>query len=141
MICQQFGISEQTYYTWKRKYAGLGLSELRELRQLREETHKLKRLVADFSLDRIWCRRLCEKSCKASTATRAGAMGPNGLCDQRTPGVEADSYLPSYLAVSEASRPPGMITGAVIGIGCQSGAVWLSPLNRPFAPKGVAGEC
>jgi putative transposase len=37
---------------WKRKYAGLGLSELRELRQLREENAKLKRLVADLSLDR-----------------------------------------------------------------------------------------
>ena len=42
---------------WKRKYAGLGLSELRELRQLREENAKLKRLVADLSLDRHICRR------------------------------------------------------------------------------------
>ena len=39
-------------YLWKKKYAGLGLSELRELRQLREENAKLKRLVADLSLDR-----------------------------------------------------------------------------------------
>jgi putative transposase len=46
------GISEATYYVWKKKYAGLGLSELRELRQLREENSKLKRLVADLSLDR-----------------------------------------------------------------------------------------
>jgi putative transposase len=37
---------------WKKKYSGLGLSELRELRQLREENGKLKRLVADLSLDR-----------------------------------------------------------------------------------------
>ena len=48
-VCRQVGITEQT---WKRKYAGLGLSELRELRQLREENTKLKRLVADLSLDR-----------------------------------------------------------------------------------------
>jgi putative transposase len=46
------GISEQTIYVWKRQYAGLGLSELRELRQLRKENTKLKRLVADLSLDR-----------------------------------------------------------------------------------------
>ena len=51
-VCRRMGISEQTFYTWKRKYAGLGLSELRELRQLREENTKLKRLVADLSLDR-----------------------------------------------------------------------------------------
>ena len=51
-ICRKLGISEQTFYTWKRKYAGLGLSELRELRQLRDENGKLKKLVADLSLDR-----------------------------------------------------------------------------------------
>jgi putative transposase len=51
-ICRKHGISQQTFYLWKKKYAGLGLSELRELRQLREENSKLKRLVADLSLDR-----------------------------------------------------------------------------------------
>jgi putative transposase len=50
-ICRKHGISQQTFYLWK-KYAGLGLNELRELRQLREENAKLKRLVADLSLDR-----------------------------------------------------------------------------------------
>jgi putative transposase len=51
-ICRKHGISQQTFYLWKKKYAGLGLNELRELRQLREENQKLKRLVADLSLDR-----------------------------------------------------------------------------------------
>jgi putative transposase len=51
-IWRKHGISQQTFYLWKKKYAGLGLSELRELRQLREENAKLKRLVADLSLDR-----------------------------------------------------------------------------------------
>jgi putative transposase len=51
-ICRAHGISEAAYYIWKKKYSGLGLSELRELRQLREENAKLKRLVADLSLDR-----------------------------------------------------------------------------------------
>jgi putative transposase len=51
-VCRKHGISQQSFYLWKKKYAGLGLSELRELRQLREENAKLKRLVADLSLDR-----------------------------------------------------------------------------------------
>ena len=51
-ICRKHGISQQTFYLWKKKYGGLGLSELRELRQLREENGKLKQLVADLSLDR-----------------------------------------------------------------------------------------
>ncbi len=51
-VCRQHGISQQALYLWKQKDAGLGLRELRELRQLREENAKLKRLVADLSLDR-----------------------------------------------------------------------------------------
>jgi putative transposase len=51
-VCRKHGISQQSFYLWKKKFAGLGLSELRELRQLREENGKLKRLVADLSLDR-----------------------------------------------------------------------------------------
>ena len=60
-LCRNVGISEQTFYTWKRKYAGLGLSELRELRQLREENTKLKRLVADLSLDRHMLQEIVRK--------------------------------------------------------------------------------
>jgi len=51
-ICCEHGISEAMFFVWKKKYAGLALSELRELRQLREENAKLNRLVADLSLDR-----------------------------------------------------------------------------------------
>ena len=45
-ICRKLGISQATFYLWKKQYAGLGLAELRELRQLREENGRLKRLVA-----------------------------------------------------------------------------------------------
>jgi putative transposase len=51
-VCREMGVSTQTFYTWKRRYAGLGLNELRELRQLRDENRKLKNLVADLSLDK-----------------------------------------------------------------------------------------
>ena len=60
-ICRKLGISEQTFYTWKRKYSGMGLSELRELRQLREENGKLKKLVADLSLDRHMLQEIVRK--------------------------------------------------------------------------------
>ena len=80
-VCRQSGITEQTLYTWKRKYAGLGLSELRELRQRREENTKLKRLVADRSLGR-GCRRVSETSSKASGPAGAGPLGAGALPDQ-----------------------------------------------------------
>ena len=51
-VCREMGVSQQTFYTWKKRYTGVGVSELRELRQLREENRKLKTLVADLTLDK-----------------------------------------------------------------------------------------
>ncbi len=50
-LCRQLGMSDATFYAWEQKYAHLGVSELRRLRQLEEENSRLKRLVADLSLD------------------------------------------------------------------------------------------
>ena len=52
-VCRQVGISEQTFYRWKKVYGGVLPSEARELKQLRDENAKLKRLVADLSLDKV----------------------------------------------------------------------------------------
>ena len=49
---RQIGVSEASFYLWKKKYAKLGLTEIRELRQLRDENARLKRLVADLTLDK-----------------------------------------------------------------------------------------
>ena len=51
-ICRKLGVSQASFFRWKKKFGGLGVSELRELRQLREENSKLKQLVADLSLDK-----------------------------------------------------------------------------------------
>ena len=51
-LCRQLGVSDATSYVWKKKYAHLGVSELRRLRQLEEENSRLKWLVADLSLDK-----------------------------------------------------------------------------------------
>ena len=51
-VTRKMGISEQTFYRWKKKYAGMGVAELRRLKQLEEENKKLKQLVADLSLDK-----------------------------------------------------------------------------------------
>jgi putative transposase len=51
-ICRKLGVTETTFYRWKKKYGGLGVPEVRELRQLREENRRLKQLVADLSVDR-----------------------------------------------------------------------------------------
>ena len=51
-ICRKLEVTETTFYRWRKKYGGLGVSELRELKQLKEENRKLKQLVADLSLDK-----------------------------------------------------------------------------------------
>ena len=51
-VCRKLGISDATFYAWRKKYAGLGPSEVRRMKQLEEENHRLKRLVADLSLDK-----------------------------------------------------------------------------------------
>jgi len=53
-VCRKMGISEATFYSWKKHYAGLGVTELRELRQLREENGRLKRLVAEPAVGELY---------------------------------------------------------------------------------------
>lgn len=60
-VCRKLGVSEQTFYRWKKKFAGLDTSDVRELRQLREENKKLKQLVADLSLDKTILREALKK--------------------------------------------------------------------------------
>lgn len=51
-VCRQIGVSEASFYVWKKKYAHLGSGELRHIRHLEEENTRLKRLVADLTLDK-----------------------------------------------------------------------------------------
>jgi putative transposase len=60
-VCRQNSISEQTFYRWKKKYGGMGVAELRRLRQLEEENSKLKQLVADLSLDKAMLQEVVTK--------------------------------------------------------------------------------
>ena len=60
-ICRKMGISDATFYKWRQKYGGLGPSELRKLKQLEEENNKLKRIVADLSLDKAMLQDVLSK--------------------------------------------------------------------------------
>ncbi len=60
-VCRKMGISENTFYRWKRKYAGMGVAELRRLKQLEEENRRLKQLVADLALDKVMLQDVLRK--------------------------------------------------------------------------------
>jgi putative transposase len=60
-ITRKMGVSEASFYRWKKKFAGMGVAELRRLKQLEEENRKLKRLVADLSLDKAMLQDVLSK--------------------------------------------------------------------------------
>ena len=60
-ICRKMGISEPTFYRWKKVYAGMGVTEIRRLKQLEDENSKLKRVVADLTLDKSMLQDVLRK--------------------------------------------------------------------------------
>ncbi|EAQ34224.1 putative transposase [Nitrobacter sp. Nb-311A] len=60
-ICRKMGVSEPTFYRWKKVYAGMGVSEIRRLKQLEDENAKLKRVVADLTLDKAMLQDVLRK--------------------------------------------------------------------------------
>jgi putative transposase len=72
-ICRKAGISQATYFSWKKKYAGLLPSEMRRLKQLEDENTRLKKIVADLTLDREMLQdviRRKRQSCPCSQCSR-----------------------------------------------------------------------
>ena len=61
-LVRKHGMSEQTFYRWKKKYGGLGVNELRELRHLRKENSRLKEIVADQALDIVVLKDINSKN-------------------------------------------------------------------------------
>ena len=71
-ICRKAGISQATYFNWKKKYDGLLPTEMRRLKQLEDEYAKLRKVVADLSLDkRRCCRTRCAESFEACSEAQA----------------------------------------------------------------------
>lgn len=60
-FCRKLGVSETTFYQWKKKYAGMGVAELRRVKQLEEENRRLKQVVADLTLDKAMLQDVLQK--------------------------------------------------------------------------------
>ncbi len=86
-VCRKMGISEATYYNWKKKYGGLGVPELRRLKQLEEENQHLKQLVADLSLDKQMLQDVLKQRSKARAASSRGPTPHRRLPHFGTPGL------------------------------------------------------
>lgn len=139
-VCRKLGITEQTFYRWRRKVAGMGVAELRRLRQVKEENRRLKQLVADLTLDKHMLREVlrtsrwgrprnapwCSSSGPASGSASAGRAG--------WPGCRA---RPAATAVW---RGTNRTSGPAAGPGRGARPVRLPAPARPAAAGGVAGQ-
>ena len=86
-ICRKMGISEATFYNWKKKFGDLGVTELRRLRQLEDENAKLKQIVADLSLDKQMLQDVLKKSFKGAAKANTGTASVGQLSDSYTTGL------------------------------------------------------
>jgi putative transposase len=88
-LCRKLAVTETTFYRWKRQYGGMGVSELRELRQLRDENRKLKQVVADLSLDKTILQESLRKKWEGRRHTAHGSAGSETSSRSRRAGPAA----------------------------------------------------
>ncbi len=100
-VCRKMGISEATFYNWKKKFGGMGVTELRRLRQLEEENQRLKRLVADLSLDKEMLQEVIQKSSEAGSEASGGAFSAGGLPYQCPAGMRTADAEQNRLPLAE----------------------------------------
>ena len=78
-LVRREGISEQTFYRWKKQYVGLEIDPVRQLKQLQEENQRLKRLVADLTLDKTMLQDVLAKNSEAFATPPSGSVPARGL--------------------------------------------------------------
>jgi putative transposase len=139
-LCRQLGIAEQTFYAWKKKYAHLGVSELRRLRQLEEENSRLKRLVADLSLDKHMLSEALRKKSEARTPSRADRVVSGHVSGQLLAGLSVSAVQSGRVVSPESGEgsvgaPPAHSRSRP----CTT-AVWLAAALGVAATRGLARE-
>ncbi len=139
-ICRKLGVSQATFYLWRKQYAGLGVQELRELRSLREENGRLKRIVAALTLDRQILQEIVSKSCKASLTASAGEVGVRDVSDLGAAGGAGCGDSLEHDALQQPQRPAGGASQPIARACGNACAVWVSPLDSTVTQGGMEGE-
>src|SRR5882672_6014166 len=108
-VCRKMGVSEATFYNWKKKYGGLGPDELRRLRQLEEENNRLKQIVTDLTLDKQMLQDVLKKSFEDQAAPAAGQQLVGQLSRFGAPGLCPSDVVADGVSLRRA--PPGRSGG------------------------------
>ena len=138
-VCRKMAISDATFYNWRKKYGGLGPSEVRRLRQLEEENVKLKRLVADLSLDKAMLQDVCwQKNSKAFPQAYAGGGFDRALWRESIQGVRAAAHLAVAVQLPLTRTRCASAGAADQGDRGHARALRLSPCARAVAAGRLA---
>jgi putative transposase len=137
-VCRKLGISEATFYAWKKKYSGLGPVELRRLRQLEEENAQLKRIVADLTLDKQMLQDVLKKSSEGAAAPATSEPAVGGVSRLGATRVCDGIFTPLGLSLPgpAARRSRGATTHERDRR--DAGALRLQPHPHPAAARRLA---
>ena len=103
-ICRELGVSTATFYKWRAKYGGMDVSEADEVKHLRDENARLKKLVAELSLDKHMLQSVIEKPPWARRAEIGSAALAGRVQSQRAPRLRADGSAEIEWPVSKPKR-------------------------------------
>jgi putative transposase len=126
-VCRQLGVSVATFYQWKRTLGSLGISELNELRVLRDENQRLKRLVADLTLDKHILQEVVAKKSKACPSPGDRAVDLRELRGNDIAVMQADPFAALGVLPQRPSEGLYAPSAAIAGAGWHAGEVRLSP--------------
>lgn len=124
-VCRQMGISEATYYVWKKRYANIGLLEVRELRQLRDENSRLKRLVADLTLDRHVLQEVIKKRSNSTSTPGYRTMDTRLLPAEPTPRLRLELPAQRDLVLPIAGPRQQRVAATAQAAGGGQAPIWL----------------
>jgi putative transposase len=105
-ICRKMEVSEATFYRWKKKFQGMGVAELRRLRQLEEENRKLKQLVADLTLDKQMLQDVVKKNGETASTTAYNPVSAGCIPGQHPSHLSDIAHAPIDLSISVSARSP-----------------------------------
>src|SRR5690606_13661342 len=137
-ICRKLEVTETTFYRWRKKYGGLGVSELRELKQLKEENRKLEQLVADLSLDKSILQEALRKNGDAHAGAGGGGVGKRFVPSEREEGVPGGRGEPLERTVPQRAPESGCTARSAEGVGRGAGELGLQAAPRAAAARGLA---
>jgi putative transposase len=132
-VCRKLGVSEATFYNWKKKYSGLGAAELRRLRQLEDENARLKQIVADLTLDKQMLQDVLKKSSKEPAAKIAGRNAAGGLSRVGAQSMRGGAFVALGALLRGTSARRSSSAAANPRDRRDAGAIWISADSDPVA--------